>query len=43
LLREDHAFPSLAALREQIALDCDAARHHAHVFPEAADPDPVGG
>lgn len=43
LLREDVRFTSLAALRSQMELDLVAARRDAGRFPDAADPDPVGG
>jgi riboflavin kinase/FMN adenylyltransferase len=43
LLREDRAFPTLAALRQQMDLDLLAARRGAALYPNATDPDPFGG
>jgi riboflavin kinase/FMN adenylyltransferase len=43
LLRPDRTFPTLAALREQMSLDLQAAQRAAPTCPEARDPDPFGG
>lgn len=43
LLREDRAFPTVAALRQQMDFDLLAARHAAPLHPDGADPDPIGG
>lgn len=42
-LRDERRFPSLAALRGQMQLDLEAARRDAHRFPDASDPNPIGG
>lgn len=42
-LRGDLPFASLAALRDQMCADLEAARRVATRFPDAADPDPFGG
>jgi riboflavin kinase / FMN adenylyltransferase len=43
LLRPDRAFPTPAALREQMQKDLEEARRAAPLLPEAMDPGPFGG
>ncbi len=43
MLRPDRRFPNLDALRRQMERDREAGERAERDFPEAADPDPVGG